>query len=170
MRTPYPVFYRQLTAWFRAKPARMRGLNVCNEGLKWAVFGSYGLLCVLLWCFRREDLPISLAVPAATFVLLSFVRAKINRPRPYEAYELDPLIHKTTKGHSMPSRHIFSAAVIAMAWLHYHIAMGMVMLGLALLDALIRVIGGVHYPTDVAAGYLGGVLAGLFIFLISSFL
>lgn len=166
MRTDYPIFYQQLTAWFREKPARVRGLNVLNEGLKWFVFGSYGLLCVLLWCFQRGDLPISLAVPAATFVLLSFVRAKINRQRPYETYELDPLIHKTTKGHGMPSRHIFSTAVIAMAWLHYHIAMGIVMLSLTLLDATIRVIGGVHYPTDVAAGYLSGVLAGLFIFLI----
>lgn len=170
MRAPYPIFYQHLTAWFREKPARVRSLNVLNEGLKWFVFGSYGLLCVLLWCFRRGDLLISLAVPAATFVLLSFFRAMINRPRPYETYALAPLIHKATKGHSMPSRHIFSASVIAMAWLHYHIAMGIVMLGLALLDALIRVIGGVHYPSDVAAGYLAGVLAGLFIFLILSFL
>ena len=116
MRTDYPIFYQQLTAWFREKPARVRGLNVLNEGLKWFVFGSYGLLCVLLWCFQRGNLPISLAVPAATFVLLSFVRAKINRQRPYETYELDPLIHKTTKGHGMLSHHIFSAAVISHAF------------------------------------------------------
>lgn len=66
----------------------------------------------------------------------------------------------------MPSRHVFSEAVISMAWLYVFPPLGMVLLAVSLLGAAIRVIGGVHYPTDVAAGYAVGVLAGLFLWLV----
>ena len=39
-------------------------------------------------------------MPAVSFVLLTVVRAWINRPRPYEAFEVSPVIKKDTKGNS----------------------------------------------------------------------
>ena len=61
----------------------------------------------------------------------------------------------------MPSRHVFSTAVIAMAWIPVSLPAGILLLLVAVLESVIRVLGGVHYPSDVAAGYLIGVLAGL---------
>lgn len=104
-------------------------------------------------------------VPGAAFLVLSAVRKRIDRPRPYEAWGIVPLIPREKKGESMPSRHVFSSAVIAMAWLRACPPAGAVLLLAAVFEAFVRVVGGVHYPSDVAAGYIAGVLAGLLLFL-----
>jgi membrane-associated phospholipid phosphatase len=98
--------------------------------------------------------------------VLTAVRAKINRPRPYETWDIDPLIHKDTKGNSMPSRHVFSSAVISMAWLRILPPVGAALLVISAAAALIRVIGGVHYPSDVMIGFLAGAAAGALLFLV----
>ena len=49
-----------------------------------------------------------IAVPAASFVVLSVYRAKYNAIRPYEKYNFKPLFPKDTCGKSFPSRHVFS--------------------------------------------------------------
>ena len=88
-------------------------------------------------------------VPAFGFVLLTLVRKWINQPRPYETWEIIPLLDKDSSGNSMPSRHVFSATIISMACLHANLPVGLVLLVLSALLGLVRVLGGVHYPKDV---------------------
>ena len=57
-------------------------------------------------------------VPASGFVILSFLRKKINAPRPYEEWDIKPLLDRDSPGQSMPSRHVFSATIIS-KWLAY---------------------------------------------------
>lgn len=52
-------------------------------------------------------------VPASGFVILSLFRKKINAPRPYEVWEIVPLLDRDSPGQSMPSRHVFSATIIS---------------------------------------------------------
>ena len=59
-----------------------------------------------------KDLVTYIMVPASGFVLLTLVRKWINQPRPYEAWEIIPLLDKDSAGNSMPSRHVFSATII----------------------------------------------------------
>ena len=68
-------------------------------------------------------------------------------------------------GKSFPSRHVFSATVIAMLALTLNPWLGGAMLFLAGALALLRVLGGVHYPSDVLAGYVIGILVGLLLYL-----
>ncbi len=56
-------------------------------------------------------------VPFLGFVTLTIVRRIINRPRPYEVDGIPPLIEKDTSGKSFPSRHVFSAYMIALTFL-----------------------------------------------------
>ena len=63
----------------------------------------------------------------------------------------------------MPSRHVFSSTVIAMVFLRIFPAIGICLLVLSVFTGLIRIIGGVHYPSDVLIGFLCGVSAGLFV-------
>lgn len=100
-------------------------------------------------------------VPGIAFVLLSFFRDKYNAPRPYETLDIDPLIRKNTKGHSFPSRHVFSFAVIACAFWYVNPVIGAISMCGAVLMALIRVLGGVHFPRDVIAGLAAGIGAGI---------
>ena len=104
-------------------------------------------------------------VPASGFVILSFLRKKINAPRPYEVWEIVPLLDRDSSGKSMPSRHVFSATIISMACLHASLTMGMICLTLSAFLGLVRVLGGVHFPKDVVVGYICGLAWGVIFFL-----
>ena len=112
-----------------------------------------------------KDLATYIMVPASGFVLLTLVRKWINQPRPYEAWEIIPLLDKDSAGNSMPSRHVFSATIISMACLHASLTMGMICLTLSALLGLVRVLGGVHYPKDVVVGYICALVWGVIFFL-----
>lgn len=104
-------------------------------------------------------------IPASGFVILSLLRKKINASRPYEVWEIVPLLDRDSPGQSMPSRHVFSATIISMACLHASLTMGMICLTLSALLGLVRVLGGVHYPKDVVVGYICALVWGVLFFL-----
>ena len=161
-RDRYNHTYQQLTGRIRESGAACLALRAVSKAATGVVYAAYPLLLVLLAVTGRwGQLVRTTLVPGISFCLLTLVRARINRPRPYETWRIDPLIHKETRGNSMPSRHVFSTAVIAMAWIPVSLPAGILLLLVAVLESVIRVLGGVHYPSDVAAGYLIGVLAGL---------
>ena len=104
-------------------------------------------------------------IPASGFVILSFLRKKINAPRPYEEWDIKPLLDRDSPGQSMPSRHVFSATIISMACLHASLIVGFILLILSAFLGLVRVLGGVHYPKDVVVGYACGLVWGVLFFL-----
>lgn len=157
----YHLFYEQLVKPFRPYQAQ---LVVCNQLISGFIYLLYPL--VLLWLFKeKSELVWGLLIyPAFGFVLVSLWRKTVNRPRPYETWEIEPLIAKETVGQSFPSRHVFSATVLGTVFLAVHPALGSLVLLLAVFLAFIRVIGGVHYPRDVIAGFFLGILFGLPVF------
>ena len=112
-----------------------------------------------------KQVGIYLFIPASGFVILSFLRKKINTPRPYEKWDIKPLLDRDSPGQSMPSRHVFSATIISMACMHASLTMGMICLTLSAFLGLVRVLGGVHYPKDVVVGYICGLVWGVIFFL-----
>ena len=155
--------YIKMTQPFREHPEVARGLHITNRICMLIMYVCYPSLLVFLLIKKEEILTEVFLIPAISFVLLSIGRYFINRKRPYEAFDIPPVISKKTKGKSFPSRHVFSATIIAMtflvmspwAWL------GILLLGVTLLEALVRVLSGVHYISDVVAGIVVGVLASL---------
>ena len=104
-------------------------------------------------------------IPASGFVILSFLRKKINAPRPYEEWTIKPLLDRDSPGQSMPSRHVFSATIISMACFHASLYVGVILLVLSAFLGLVRVLGGVHYPKDVVVGYMCALVWGVIFFL-----
>lgn len=150
---------QQLYDWFMARPRALKAIALANKGLTALVYVLYVLLCLsLLW---QRDLRLFrvLTVPATVFLTGSFMRAKINAPRPYENGGVPALFKKETKGKSFPSRHVFCAACISIAWLWIVPAAGILLCAVTLCIGVLRVIGGVHWPRDVLAGIAYG--AGL---------
>ena len=102
-----------------------------------------------------------IAVPMMTFILCTVFRKVINEKRPYEIYNINPLIKKDKAGCSFPSRHTMSAAVIAMAELYVNIRVGIVAIVIAILIVILRPVAGVHFVKDVIAGMAAGILFGI---------
>ena len=157
----YGQRYRRWTAPLRTNPAYMTALRRLDNLLKLLFYGAYGVLAlvVVLEGASLKLVPLGL-IPAAGFGLLSLVRRRLNRPRPYELYDLNPLIERDGSGESFPSRHAFSAFTIAAAWFSTAPLVATFLLVAACLVGVCRVLGGVHFPRDVVAGALAGVVTG----------
>ena len=151
--------YEKISAPFRGRKASA-GIKFLNKALTAVGYTSYPLILRYLYFTRPGVLLFAVAVPASGFLLLTFVRKKINRPRPYEALDINPIIIKNTKGKSMPSRHVFSMTVIAVTAFLVSPAIGVLLLVCSGLLAAIRAVAGVHYPSDVAVGFVSAVVWG----------
>ncbi|MCC8129342.1 MAG: phosphatase PAP2 family protein [Clostridiales bacterium] len=152
--------YEHLSAPFRT-PGRTKALLAVNTAIPLVCYVTYPL-CLLTLIFRGDLrwMPV-LLVPGVSFAIVSLFRSLWNRSRPYEVLDIQPLIHKNTRGKSFPSRHVFSVFVIAMTLLWLLPPVGICFLLAGVVLALCRVVGGVHFPRDVVAGALLGILSGV---------
>lgn len=163
----YQEWYGHIASKIENKPIFLRLLRAFNRFMTIVMPIVY--LTLLATTYFQEGLGkqvcIYVFVPASGFVILSLFRKKINAPRPYEEWDIKPLLDRDSPGQSMPSRHVFSATIISMACLHASLTMGMICLTLSALLGLVRVLGGVHYPKDVVVGYICGLVWGVLFFL-----
>lgn len=163
----YQEWYDHIAGKIKNNPLFLRLLRVFNRFM--TVVMPIVYLTLLVATYLQEGLGkqvwIYLFIPASGFVILSFFRKKINAPRPYEVWEIVPLLDRDSPGQSMPSRHVFSATIISMACLHASLTMGMICLTLSAFLGLVRVLGGVHFPKDVVVGYICGLVWGVIFFL-----
>ena len=163
----YQEWYGRMAANIKNKPFLLSLLRTFNRFMTVVMPMIY--LTLLATTYLQQGLGkqvgIYLFIPASGFVILSFLRKKINAPRPYEVWEIVPLLDRDSPGQSMPSRHVFSATIISMACLHASLTMGMICLTLSAFLGLVRVLGGVHFPKDVVVGYICGLVWGVLFFL-----
>ncbi|MCH5358294.1 phosphatase PAP2 family protein [Limosilactobacillus reuteri] len=166
MKEDYFKFYQHITAPFYRHPWTIPLLRAVNKFVVWTMYVAY--IVILVWVGKNNVLKAGpfLLIPGIGFILLSFIRQQIDAPRPYEKFPINPLILRQKTGDSLPSRHVFSATVIAMCGLRLNLILGVILLVLAVASAITRVIGGVHFPRDVVIGFICGVICGSFLFLV----
>ena len=145
----------------RSKPALCRAIILADKLLTLLGFAMYPALLAFLYFNRRELLLTRILLPGIFFLTLSVFRKMWNSKRPYEVYESPALVPKETQGCSFPSRHVFSLSIIAVLWMDILWPVGIFLLVCAFLLACLRVVMGLHFPKDVAAGLLVGILCGL---------
>ena len=97
-------------------------------------------------------LAVSLAVP---FFIVSALRIIINAPRPYELYGINK------RGQSFPSRHAFSAFAIGVCALPFSLVPAIILLVLSIGMCVARVLLGIHFVRDVAAGAAIGIISAI---------
>ena len=156
----YARRYGRWAAALRKRSWAVPVLCAVNRGIVWVFYGAYGAL--LLWaCATNPWKLVALAgVPALGFALVSLFRGRFNAPRPYECCNVVPLIAREGAGASFPSRHAFSAAIIATSWFAASAPVAVALLAATGVLAGCRVLGGVHFPRDVVAGAVLGVMVG----------
>ncbi len=122
---------------------------------------ALGALTALLFLRLRREAVLLAATIASGWIVNTLVKLAIGRPRPLIVPHLTE-----AGGQSFPSGHSFNSAVVyiaialAFAAMNPHRSVRWTLVGLAialsLSVAFTRVWLGVHFPSDVAAGWLGG--------------
>ena len=158
--------FQKIFSWVTKSPVREKGILFLNKWLPWILAVFFGLFSI--WrIFSGQDVIALWLRPALCFIVVTIFRKCLNKQRPYDRLGFKPLADYTPgKGKSFPSRHVFSIAMIAMTFLRVSLPLAVLFFVLTALLAALRVLGGVHYVRDVAAGAAMGVLCGLLGFFI----
>ena len=157
--------YQKLLSKIRKSKQKERVFTFLCQYSPVSLIIIYTLLICYLFFTQSSLLLETIFFPLFTLILTTVLRKIINAPRPYDIYQIEPLI-KHHSGQSFPSRHTSSAWIIAYACLNVNTVLGIFCIFIALYVAMSRVIAGVHFIKDVIAGILLSSLVGLFLFLV----
>ena len=126
--------------------------------------GTLVFFGILIHSYFNEPLLYSvklLLCAAIPFFLVTAARKIINAPRPYELYGFYEMRPKDKEGQSLPSRHVFSAFVIATLSYLVSTPLAIALAALGVCLAVCRVLLGLHFIRDVVCGALIGILSGI---------
>lgn len=154
-------FYQKMFVFFHHSPILKKIILAINHYFPYILFVIYPVVLMYLFFNNPQLFLPTLLKPMFAFILVSVFRKIINRPRPYESMDIEPLKrHKS--GESFPSRHAMSAMIISLVCLDVHIILGIGCLIIAGFICLSRILTGAHFISDV----LTSVLIAIFIYLI----
>lgn len=123
------------------------------------------LMIASLWPVRRVRMFIAAlsAAAIARLVMKPVLLMFIHRTRPYVALDAVRNIVGPQTGEeyqSFPSGHVLFFFALATAVYRYDKRWGYVFFGGATLMSIARVIGGIHWPSDILIGALLGIIIG----------
>lgn len=159
--------YKNMSSYLSETKARSNTIKVLHDVLPIIMLVFYPLQLIALFIsngFKDEAFLKFLFVPLGVLILVTALRYIVNAKRPYEVYNYTPVVEKSTKGKSFPSRHTASAFIIAMAFLSIDTSLGVIMLLIATLTGITRVLSGVHFVRDVIGGALISIIIGIISF------
>lgn len=138
---------------------RRLAILLAHSGDSWFWLAGLGLLWWLSSGYWKEFALIMLIGIAATAVVVMIIKFTIRRGRPQGEWGR---IYRSTDPHSFPSGHAARSIMLAVVALGLgSIWLGMILLVWSPLVGLARIIMGVHYPSDVIAGMILGVIMGV---------
>ncbi len=156
--------YKKMTAPFRENTRAAKKLEIINKIATYTVFIAYPIFVLYLFFSASPSLACAIIAPLDGFIVVSVFRYLVNRPRPYEKFNLPPVIPKDTHGKSFPSRHVFSAFIIAFTMIicaptvSLFWFIGIILVIIAVVIAVVRVISGVHYISDVIGALIFAII------------
>ncbi len=154
-------FYENLNYKVRRHPGLCKLMLISNKVISAYTFVCFPLICLhLLVTSDFEMLGKTVVLTALGFVFVTVLRKIVKRERPYVSGGYQPVFAKESKYDSFPSRHTYSAVVIALAAFQVSPWLFALNITLSLILALFRVLGGVHRVTDVIFALLIAIAFG----------
>ncbi len=150
---------------------------VFDQAMEWIVSDylipvSFALVLLCLWFTgsdklerQRHQIGVFVALSSMGFASLAvfIINALYFRPRPFAEHEVSLLFYKPTDS-SFPANSMAATFAIAAAVFGVNRRVGAVMYIVAAIYAFSRVYAGVHYPLDVTAGALIGIVVAWLVF------
>lgn len=146
--------------WLLNRPSASQSARIARQVSRLGDGPFYAVLALLLWFFgdaAAEHLVLALALGfAVELPLYLFLKRAIQRPRPADAQAALNAFIKPSDRFSFPSGHTAAAFMVAVLVSAWYPVMAPMLFSVALAIGASRVLLGVHYPSDIAAGALLG--------------
>ena len=129
-----------------------------GDGVFW-----YTLMLLLPFLYGFEAWKVSVAMATASLIgllIYKLIKSQTERLRPYAVNEHINLGTAPLDKYSFPSGHTLHAVSFTIIAVFHFPELGWILIPFSALVALSRVLLGLHYPTDVAAGAVIGSLLG----------
>lgn len=144
--------YLKLMDYYDRHPKIKNFCVYLNKIITYFIFIFYPLFLCYLVYIKNKNAIYYILFPFVFFIILSVFRRFFNSQRPYEKYNAGPITSNAKSGKSFPSRHVFSAFIIAFMMFDFNLSLGLNFLSLAFILACLRVLCGVHFIKDVLSG------------------
>lgn len=150
-------YYQKMLNYIHQRPRLKKiMIDICHY-FPYIPFCIYPCLVLFLFLNQSPLFMMTIIKPLSAFLIVTLFRKVVNRPRPYEAMNIEPLLtHK--QGESFPSRHTVSAFIIALMFTHVNVYLGIMALIVAIIISGSRILAGVHYISDVVVAILIAII------------
>ena len=129
-----------------------------TAGILWIVSG---LILTCMKDTRKCGIMMLLSLAIQALIVNACIKPLVMRPRPYDLRPYIELVVRPMWDYSFPSGHTAAAFAVATAIFLYDKRWGIPAYIFAVLMAFSRLYLYVHYPSDVLAGMLIGILSGV---------
>lgn len=135
--------------------------------------GNLGMIWIVIVIVLLLDKPykmignvVLITLIISTVIGEGIIKHLVRRLRPCSKFNDIKLLIKKPLSYSFPSGHTLSSFAVASVLSVFFVEYQLIFIGIAFLIALSRIYLYVHYPTDVIAGVIFGVLCSKLVFII----
>jgi undecaprenyl-diphosphatase len=110
---------------------------------------------------KFKDVFFVFSASIGAWIIATLIKMLVVSPRPFILFDAVQPLFVTGGLESFPSGHAMFFSALAMSLYFIRSRMGYLYFVVALIVGLARVAGGVHFPLDILAGYIFGVIVAI---------